>query len=85
MVKFKIKNCLTAFRNLVRSLTCCNSNCCSQKVEMLSDETIQKIQNLQDQLESVLKDVHLLKQSSPVSSTSSTPPTETSPDPPVFV
>lgn len=65
MVKFRAKNCLMAFRNLVRSLNCFNSTCCSQKVEMLSDATLEKIDALQNQLESVLRDVHLLKQNSP--------------------
>lgn len=65
MVKFKIGKCLTAFKNLVKSMTCCNSSCCTQRVDMLSDETIQKIQSLQDQLESILQDVNILKQNSP--------------------
>lgn len=68
MVKFRIKNCLTSFRNLIKSLTCCNSSCCVQTTEILSDDTIEKIQNLQDQLESVLRDVKILKENSPVSS-----------------
>lgn len=66
MVKFKIKNCLTSFKNLIKSLTCCNSSCCTQTVEVLSEDTINKIQQLQDQLEEVWGVVRVLKENSPV-------------------
>lgn len=82
-MRFKIKNCLTAFRNLIKSLMCCNSSCCVQKIEYLSDENIQKLQELQDKLESIIGDVNSLKQLSPVASVSNSD--DDSDKEPVFV
>ena len=60
-MKFSIKNCLIAFKNLIKSINCCNSKCLNQSVNLLNDELINKINGLQEQLEEAWQHIHELR------------------------
>jgi len=62
-MRFRIKNCLTSMRNLVKSLACCNSSCCRQTINMLDDETIDKLDKLQNQVENMIGEISTLRDS----------------------
>ena len=62
-MRFRIKNCLTSMRNLVKSMACCNSSCCRQTINMLDDETINKIDQLQTQVENMIGELSSLRES----------------------
>jgi len=62
-MRFRIKNCLTGMRTLVKSMACCNSSCCRQTINMLDDETIDKIDKLQTQVENMIGELSTLRES----------------------
>lgn len=62
-MKFSIKNCLTAFKNLIMSINCCNSKCMNQTIETLDEATIHKINEIQEQLEEAWAQIHELRNS----------------------
>jgi len=62
-MKFSIKNCLTAFKNLIMSINCCNSKCLNQTVAGLDEATIHKINEIQEQLEEAWAHIHELRAS----------------------
>ncbi len=63
-MKFSIKNCLIAFKNLIKSINCCNSKCLNQSVNVLDDELINKINGLQEQLEEAWQHIRDLRNNS---------------------
>jgi hypothetical protein len=60
-MKFSIKNCLIAFKNLIKSINCCNSKCLNQSVNVLDDDIINKLNSLQEQLEEAWQHIHDLR------------------------
>ena len=66
-MKFSIKNCLIAFKNLIKSINCCNSKCLNQTVSVLDENTISTIEQLQEQLEEAWRAIHQLRNGSHVS------------------
>lgn len=62
-MKFQIQRCLISFRDFLKSVSCCNSKCCSQTIDMMDDENIQKLQELQDHLENMISGIKTLRRS----------------------
>lgn len=61
---FAIKRCLLSFREFLKSISCCNSKCMNNTINALDDDTIERLQNLQNQLENVIKEVNTLRRQS---------------------
>ena len=60
-MKFSIKNCLIAFKNLIKSINCFNSKCLNQSINIINDDLINKINSLQEQLEEAWQHIHDLR------------------------
>ena len=63
-MKFSIKNCLIAFKNLIKSINCFNSKCFNQTISVLDDNSVNTIQQLQEQLEEAWRLIHQLRDNS---------------------
>ena len=60
-MKFSIKNCLIAFKNLIKSINCFNSKCLNQSINILNDDVINQLNRVQEQLEEAWQHIHELR------------------------